>query len=365
MHAEYERTGADEHVVAVVLLGVDVRAGDSVVREEAEPVAIRAVGEPRRLDRRVAQVDGAPSRWSGGGGREEVRLVAVLLVLVVMVVVVMVDDVLLLVVLVPPGDEHLRGEVRNLDRGGRDDERRERAVLHVAKQRALELLALALRVPTAGPRRPDAVPQVLEETAVRVPVRGVVGVVPDERRVGVVRGRHRRLHPPRVKRRRVRVVARVRIVALRRFTLRQPLRDVNIVDFFFDGRAATAVGTTTLPPLPPPLPPLLPSPRSAAEVLRPDRLDALRLPLEATVPPRGVRPPGSFVAAAWWNWVREPLETPCVDPSPEPPTLPPLLAPLSRGARLSMARARSSFLRSRTAVHVLFLPLKASTPCRT
>ena len=164
---------------------------------------------------------------------------------------------------------------------------------------------------------------------------------------------------------------------------------VTIVDFFFDGRAATVVETSTLPPLPPPLP--LPphrcprcSPRCrpAAEVLRPDPLDALRLPPEeaptreppeapvrllppeAPVPPRGVRPP-RFVSAAWWNWVREPLDKPCTDPSPEPPLLPPLLAPLSRGARLSMACARSSFLRWRTAVHVLFLPLKASTPCRT
>ena len=150
------------------------------------------IGEwPRSTAPRAAWVD-------GGGWREEVRLVAPRAVLrdvrggsgaaavLVVVVVVMVDDVLL--VLVPPGDEHLRGEVRNLDRGGRDDERRERAVFHVAKQRALELLAVALRVPTAGPHRSDAVPQVLEETPVRVPVRGVVGVVPDERRVGVVRG---------------------------------------------------------------------------------------------------------------------------------------------------------------------------------
>ena len=144
----------------------------------------------------MAQVDGAPSGGGGGGWREEVRLVAPRAVLrdvrgvrgaaavLVVVVVMMVDDVLL----VPPGDEHLRGEVRNLNRGGRDDERRERAVFHVAKQRAIELLAVALRVPTAGPHRSDAVPQVLEETPVRVPVRGVVGVVPDERRVGVVRG---------------------------------------------------------------------------------------------------------------------------------------------------------------------------------
>mmetsp|Transcript_1242 Transcript_1242/g.4638 ORF Transcript_1242/g.4638 Transcript_1242/m.4638 type:complete len:290 (+) Transcript_1242:3606-4475(+) len=154
------------------------------------------------------------------------------------------------------------------------------------------------------------------------------------------------------------------------------------VDFFFDGGAATVVGTTTHSdtPLPPaPLPPLLSPLLFSAALLRPDPLDdALRLPPDRTATPDRTAPPraptrlfpftGSrlpvFVSAACWvPWVREPLETPCTEPSPEPPLLPPLLA-LSLGSRLSVACARSSFLRWRTAVHVLFLPLKASTPCR-
>ena len=65
-----------------------------------------------------------------------------------------------------PAEENLGGHVRNLDRGGRDGERGDRAVLHVPQQRPLEeYLALTLRVPPAADRLRRAVPQVLKKAA--------------------------------------------------------------------------------------------------------------------------------------------------------------------------------------------------------
>ena len=65
-----------------------------------------------------------------------------------------------------PAEENLGGHVRNLDRGGRDGERGDRAVLHVPQQRPLEeMLALTLRVPPAADRLRRAVPQVLKKAA--------------------------------------------------------------------------------------------------------------------------------------------------------------------------------------------------------